>query len=90
MGFMAKEDNYDYDFDIISLYKELGIRREVLDFGREVEVGLAKRFAGMAIMTWDGIRWKRFMLLCSIRKVRWCARRLLAAPMRWRWRLARI
>ena len=45
MGFMAKEDNYD--FDIISLYKELGIRREVLDFGREVEVGLAKRFAAI-------------------------------------------
>lgn len=45
MGFMAKEDNYD--FDIISLYKELGIRREVLDFGREVEAGLARRFAAI-------------------------------------------
>ena len=45
MGFMAKEDNYD--FDIISLYKELGIRREVLDFGREIEAGLEKRFAAI-------------------------------------------
>lgn len=42
---MKKEDNYD--FGIISLYKELGIRREVLDFGREVESGLAARFAAI-------------------------------------------
>lgn len=44
-GYMTRENNYD--FDIISLYKELGIRREVLDFGREVEAGLEARFAAI-------------------------------------------
>ena len=42
---MSKEKNCD--FDIISLYRELGIRREVLDFGREIEAGLEKRFAAI-------------------------------------------
>lgn len=42
---MSNEKNCD--FDIISLYRELGIRREVLDFGREIEAGLEKRFAAI-------------------------------------------
>lgn len=35
------------DFDIISLYKELGIRKQVLDFGRKIEAGLEGRFAAI-------------------------------------------
>ncbi len=42
---MANESNYDTN--IISLYKELGIRKEVLEFGREIEAGLKERFAAI-------------------------------------------
>ena len=42
---MSKEKNCD--FDIISLYKELGIRKQVLDFGRKIEAGLEGRFAAI-------------------------------------------
>ena len=39
--------NETYDTSITSLYKELGIRKEVLKFGREIEAGLKERFAAI-------------------------------------------
>ena len=38
-------DKTDHTPDIASLYQELGVRNEVLEFGREVEAGLKERFA---------------------------------------------
>ena len=40
-------DKTDYTPDIASLYQELGVRNEVLEFGREVEAGLKERFAAI-------------------------------------------
>ena len=39
--------NETHDTSITSLYKELGIRKEVLKFGREIEAGLKERFAAI-------------------------------------------
>lgn len=40
-------DKTDYTPDIASLYQELGVRKEVLEFGREIEAGLKERFAAI-------------------------------------------
>lgn len=40
-------DKTDHTPDIASLYQELGVRNEVLEFGREVEAGLKERFAAI-------------------------------------------
>ncbi len=40
-------DKTDYTSDIASLYQELGVRKEVLEFGREIEAGLKERFAAI-------------------------------------------
>ena len=55
-GILMKEENekirkeilmptkINHDWNVISLYEELGVRREVLEFGRKIEAGLKERF----------------------------------------------
>ena len=37
----------DHNIDMASLYEEMGVRREVLEFGRKMEDGLKDRFAAI-------------------------------------------